>query len=92
MCRLLDEPELALRELLLVCKTGGEVILPVYIRDGRSFQKKIFRLLEKIGVRFTHEYDLRSYKQVFLDAGYPETQFRVIEGLMPCAIAVIVKE
>ncbi|MBR5363346.1 MAG: class I SAM-dependent methyltransferase [Oscillospiraceae bacterium] len=89
---LLDEPENAIRELLRVCKPGGEVILPTYIRDDRAIQKTTFALLEKIGVHFNHEFDLQSYKQFFLDAGYPGTDFRVVEGFMPCAIAVITKE
>ena len=64
---------------------------PTYIRDGRTIQKTAFAMLEKIGVHFNREFDLQSYKHFFLDAGYPETEFRVVEGLMPCAIAIITK-
>ncbi|MCR4645608.1 MAG: class I SAM-dependent methyltransferase [Oscillospiraceae bacterium] len=89
---LLDEPERAIHELLRVCKPGGEVIIPTYIRDGRTFQKKTFALLEKLGVHFKQEFDLQSYKRFFLDAGYPSAEFRVVDGVMPCAIAMITKE
>ncbi|MBQ8921246.1 MAG: class I SAM-dependent methyltransferase [Oscillospiraceae bacterium] len=89
---LLDEPELALKELLRVCKKGGRVIIPTYINDEGTSQRKAVMLLEKLGVRFKREFDLRSYAEFFKNAGYPDVRIRVVRGKMPCAIAIITKE
>jgi len=88
---LLDDPETALRELLRVCKPGGKVIIPTYINNEGTEQRTVVKLLEKMGARFKRQFDLASYKQFFADAGFPEAEFCVVEGRMPCAIAVIQK-
>ncbi len=88
---LLDDPEAALRELLRVCKPGGMVIIPTYINNEGTEQKAIVKLLEKMGASFKRQFDLASYKQFFADAGFSDAEFSVVEGRMPCAIAVIQK-
>ncbi len=88
---LLDDPEAALRELLRVCKPGGKVIIPTYINNEGTEQRKIVKLLEKMDASFKRQFDLASYRQFFADAGYPDAEFSVVEGRMPCAIAVLQK-
>ena len=88
---LLDDPEAALRELLRVCKPGGKVIIPTYINNEGKEQRIVVKLLEKMGASFKRQFDLASYKQFFADAGFPDAEFSVVEGRMPCAIAVIQK-
>ena len=89
---LLDEPELAVKELLRVCKPDGKLIIPTYINDEGTQQRKAVMLLEKLGVQFKREFDFRSYQQFFRDIGFPNAEFHVVEGRMPCAIAVLTKE
>ena len=88
---LLDDPKAALRELLRVCKPGGKVIIPTYINNEGTKQREVVKMLEKMGASFKRQYDLVSYKQFFADAGFPDAEFSVVEGRMPCAIAVIQK-
>ena len=91
MIHLLDDPEAAVKELLRVCKTGGKLIIPTYINDEKTKQRKAVMLLEKLGVQFKREFDLQSYQKFFRDIGFADAEFQVVEGRMPCAIAVITK-
>ena len=88
---LLDDPEAALKELLRVCKPGGKVIIPTYINNEGAGQRIAVKLLEKMGASFRRQFDFASYRQFFADAGFPDAEFSVIDGRMPCAIAVIQK-
>ena len=88
---LLNDPEAALRELLRVCKPGGKVIIPTYINNEGTKQRAVVKMLEKMGASFKRQFDLATYKQFFADAGFPDAEFSVVEGRMPCAIAVIQK-
>lgn len=89
---LLDDPQGALAELMRVCRSGGKVIIPTYITYGSNSLKYTQSLLEKIGLEFKSEFDLETYKEFFRSAGYPDAEFRIVEGNMPCAIAMITKE
>lgn len=88
---LLDDPCAALKELERVCKPGGKMIVPTYINASEGVNKKAVRLLEMAGANFKRQYDLPSYRQFFADAGYENVSFSVIDGRMPCAVAVITK-
>jgi hypothetical protein len=35
---------------------------------------------------------MESYKQFFIDGGYRNVEFDIVEGRMPCALAIITKE
>ena len=89
---LLDNPSGVIAELVRVCKPGGKVIIPTYINmtDGKS--SKIASLFGKAGAGFMRQFDLESYKNFFIEAGYEDVTFRVVDGKMPCAIAVIKNE
>lgn len=88
---LLDDPCAALKELERVCKTGGKIIVPTYINASKGVNGKAVRLLELAGVNFKRQFDLRSYQMFFQNAGYENVAYSVVEGRMPCAVAVITK-
>lgn len=54
--------------------------------------RQAVRLFELAGVRFKRQYDLDSYKKFFADAGFSQVDYTVIDGRMPCAVAVITKQ
>ncbi|MFG6339859.1 MAG: class I SAM-dependent methyltransferase [Lachnospiraceae bacterium] len=89
---LLDDPCAALKELERVCKPGGKIIVPTYINASAGVNRMAVRLLEMAGANFKRQYDLQSYRQFFADAGYEDVSYFVVDGRMPCAVAVITKE
>lgn len=88
---LLEDPRAALKELKRVCKPGGRIIVPTYINASKGVNKKAVQLLTAAGVDFKRQFDLCSYRQFFEDAGFENVSFFVVEGRMPCAVAVITK-
>jgi len=40
---------------------------------------------------FKREFTMESYKQFFLDAGYPDVKVSLADGRIPCAVAVMKK-
>ena len=90
---LLDDPKAALQELERVCKVGGKIIIPTYVNNENAGKPGIFvQLLEKFGANFKCQFDYSSYQKFFKDAGYSDVAYSLVEGKMPCAIAVIVKK
>ena len=88
---LLEEPYAALKELERVCKTGGKIIVPTYINASSGVNKKAVRLLELAGANFKRQFDINSYKKFFEDAGYKNVDYYIVDGRMPCAVAIITK-
>lgn len=89
---LLDQPYDALNELLRVCKKGGKVIIPTYVNMENAGEPSLFiRCLEKFGANFKKQFDFRSYKAFFEAANIKNIEYKLIEGKMPCAIAIITK-
>ncbi|MDE6023964.1 MAG: class I SAM-dependent methyltransferase [Lachnospiraceae bacterium] len=89
---LLEEPHAAIKELERVCKTGGKIIVPTYINASDGVNKKAVRLLEFAGANFKRQFDINSYRTFFEDAGYENVQYYIVEGRMPCAVAIITKQ
>ena len=89
---LLDDPCAALKELERVCRPGGKIIVPTYINASAGVNRMAVRLLEMAGVTFKRQYDLQSYRKFFSDAGYENVSYFVVDGRMPCAVAVITKQ
>lgn len=85
---LLDDPAAAVWEMLRVCKTGGKVIILSYINDGETANSFIANTLSKTGA-VKKTFTLESYKSFFISLGLDKTEFSVIEGKTPCAVAVI---
>ena len=89
---LLPEPEKALKELLRVVRPGGKVIIPTYINMARDSSGFAVKFIEKLGAEFKRQFDIDSYKKFFEDKGFKDVGFYVVDGRMPCAIAVITKK
>lgn len=89
---LLPDPELALNELKRVVKPGGKIIIPTYINKESATASMAARLLEHFGAHFERQFNLETYKQFFADMGYKDVEITVVNGRMPCAIAVIERD
>ena len=89
---LLPEPEKALHELERVVKSGGKIIIPTYINMSKGTGKAAVKFIALLGANFKRQFTLDSYKQFFADKGYSSVEYHVVDGRMPCAIAVITKE
>ena len=88
---LLPNPEQALHELERVVKPGGRIIIPTYINMSKETGTAAVKFITLLGADFKRQFDLESYKQFFADMGYANVEYHVVDGRMPCAIAVITK-
>lgn len=89
---LLDEPYVALAELDRVCKTGGQIIIPTYVNNENAGKPGSFvKIIEKFGAGFKCQFNYKSYQEFFAKAGYDHAEYKLVQGKMPCAIAVIMK-
>ena len=53
--------------------------------------RKVVSLLEIVGANFKRQFDIHSYRKFFEEAGYENVNFHIIDGRMPCAVAIITK-
>ena len=89
---LLDNPMTALSELNRVCKDGGMLIIPTYINKNDKGKTNGFSdAVGMAGADFKREFTMESYRQFFLDAGYPDVEISLADGRIPCAVAVMRK-
>ena len=88
---LLPEPEKALHELERVVKPGGKIIIPTYINMSRGSGTAAVKFISLLGADFKMQFDLDSYKRFFEEKGYTGVSYHVVDGRMPCAIAVMTK-
>ena len=89
---LLDNPMMALGELNRVCKDGGMLIIPTYMnKDDKGKTNGFSDAARKAGADFKREFTMESYRQFFLDAGYPDVEASLADGRIPCAVAVMRK-
>ena len=89
---LLDNPMTALRELNRVCKDGGTLIIPTYMnKDDQGKTSGFAGAAGKAGADFKQQFTVESYRQFFLDAGYPDVKVSLADGRIPCAVAVMRK-
>ena len=89
---LLPDPGKALSELKRVTKPGGKIIIPTYINMSKGSAGLAIKFIELLGADFKKQFDLGSYKKFFSDMGYQDVEYYVVDGRMPCAIAIITKE
>lgn len=90
---LLDEPQKAFHELMRVCKRGGKVIIPTYVnivKNGKSSWAA--RFLELLGLDFKRQFNYESYQAFIRSMTDEDVSFTIVEGRMPCAIAIINKQ
>ena len=93
MIHLLDEPLTALRELDRVCRPDGRLVVPTYMnRDKAGRTSGFASAVRRAGADFKRQFTPGSYRQFFLDAGYPDVQIALAEGRIPCAVAVMKKK
>ncbi len=89
---LLDNPLTALHELNRVCKDGGMLIIPTYMnKDDKGKTSGFAGAVVKAGADFKRQFTAESYRQFFLDAGYPDVRVSLADGRIPCAVAVMRK-
>lgn len=88
---LVPDPERTLHELERVTRPGGKIIIPTYINMTNKTGKIAVKFIELLGANFRREFDLESYKQFFENMGYKDVEYHVVDGRMPCAIAVLEK-
>ena len=89
---LLDNPLAALGELNRVCKDGGMLIIPTYMnKDSKGKTSGFAGAVGKAGADFKRQFTVDSYRQFFLDAGYPDVKVSLADGRIPCAVAVMRK-
>ena len=85
----LDKPQKAMKELMRVCKKDGKVIIPTYINKSEKNSSIIVKLLECLGSDCKRQFDARSYKKFFSNMGIQNVEYKIVQGRMPCAIAII---
>ena len=88
---LLPDPGKALAELERVVKPGGKIIIPTYINMSKKSAGLAVKFVEFLGADFKKQFDIESYKSFFKEMGYDNVEYYVVDGRMPCAIAVIKK-
>ena len=89
---LLDNPLTALHELDRVIRDGGMLIIPTYMNKGAKGKICGFAgAAQKAGADFKRQFTVDSYRQFFLDAGYPDVKVSLADGRIPCAVAVMRK-
>lgn len=87
---LLDKPELALAELMRVCRKGGMVIIPTYVFSKRSwFARSFMKIVNCFTKTFVNQFSEESYKEFFKRLGYSNASFDIVEGRMACDIAFL---
>jgi len=89
---LLDNPLAAISELNRVCKDSGMLIIPTYMnKDDKGKTNGFSGAVGKAGADFKRQFTVESYRQFFLDAGYPDVKVSLADGRIPCAVAVMRK-
>ena len=86
---LLSESEKALSELKRVTKPGGTIIIPTYINMSKGSGTAAVKFIELLEANFKRQFDFESYKKFFTDMGYSDVTYEVVDGRMPCALAII---
>ena len=89
---LLDEPYKALGELERVCRPGGRLIIPTYMNQTeQGTTNSVSGAIGRAGADFKREFTLDTYRQFFAQAGYPDGDYTLCPGRIPCAVAVLRK-
>ena len=58
---------------------------------SKGMETAAVKIISLLGADFKRQFDLDSYKKFFEDKGYTGVDYYVVDGRMPCAIAVITK-
>lgn len=71
---------------------NGKIIIPTYINMSKGTGTAAVKLITLLGADFKRQFDLDTYKKFFEEKGYRDVEYHVVDGRMPCAVAVITKE
>ena len=88
---LLDQPDIAISELIRVCKKGGKIIPTYIITKEHGISTILIRLINHFTKTFLYQFNEQSYKNFLKKLGYSQIDFEVINGRTACCIAVITK-
>lgn len=88
---LLDNPAVAMKELMRVCKKGGIIIIPTYINESSKSASAAAKLFNFLGANFQREFSYSTYQDFFASMGYSVNEYYTASGRMPCCAAVIRK-
>ena len=89
---LLDQPYRALAELNRVCKAGGKLIIPTYVnKENTGKTGGVVKAIGKAGADFKQQFTYSNYREFFEKAGYRDIRTTLIQGRVPCAVAIIIK-
>ena len=83
---LLDDPHEAVRELARVVKSGGRLILPTFMCSKSNVLLKTYRIL---GFSPKKDFTPESYFKTLRERGCGRIRMKVINGMIPCCLAVI---
>ncbi len=87
---LLDDPIKAINELDRVCKENGKIIIPTYMnKDDNGNTSGFAKRIGKAGANFKRQFTYDSYKEFFSEFGYRNVEYKMINGKVPCCVAVI---
>lgn len=89
---LLDEPHKALAELYRVCRRGGRIVIPTYMNQNKRGELTGFvKALSRVNDVFRRQFTMETYQRFFEEAGCPGGEYTLIEGRIPCGVAVLTK-
>ena len=60
-------------------------------KDSKGKTNGFSDAVGKAGADFKREFTAESYRQIFLEAGYPDVKVSLANGRIPCAVAVMRK-
>ena len=66
-------------------------ISPLYDLFENVYNRKVYKGTGLKVAEFKRQFDLDAYKKFFAEMGYKDVRYYVVEGRMPCAIAVFTR-